>query len=586
MKKIRTEWNLKLLYQSINDPRIELDLQSIEKQCGQFAEKWSTRNDYLKQIKVLLQAIVEYQTVMETVGDARPVAYFMLGRDNDARQTKLQGKISQAQERVTRAINRVLFFEIQLGTLAVVMQEKIRKERVFAPYIYFFEKIWAQARHRLSDNQEQIMALKSEPAYQLWIAANSNLVAQQQVLWKKKLIPINQAVGMIASLPPADRKKLQGIVNSQLKSISFLATAELNAVCINKKIDDQLRAFTKSYSATISDYENNEAVIESMMQLIASHQKTVHDFYKLKAEVMEVPQLNYCDVNVTLATKRREISFEQGVAIVMRAFEKVHPKYAEIFRTYLENGQIDVYPRMGKQGGGYCWGGYKQATFILLNWTHDFRSVMTLAHEMGHAIHREFAKSQTVFYEAHPISIAEVASTLFENFVFEELLLELSPDEQRMARLNRVQDSIATVFRQGAYFAFEQAMHERIRSEGQISAEDLARTMTRELKKHFGNHVVVSDDDGYFFVRYSHARWFFYVYSYAYGKLISNVLYKKYTADNQFIEKINEFLSAGGSQSPEAIFKSIGVDTANDSFWKEGLESLNDEVRQLKKLFK
>jgi oligoendopeptidase F len=586
MKKIRTQWNLKLLYQSIKDPKIDNDVQVIERACNSFSKQWSSRTDYTQQSKVLLKALSDYQQVMECVGDAKPVAYYMLARDIDTTNTRLSAKISQIQERITQATNQVLFFEIQLGHIAPSMQQQIRRDTSFAKYLYFLEKIWTLAKHRLTDGQEQVMALKSEPAYQLWIAANNNLVAQQEIVWKKKLIPINQAIAMIASLSPSDRKKLHSSVNEKLKSISFLAAAELNAVCINKKIDDQLRSFVKPYSATICDYENDESVIESMMQLIAEHQKYAHEFFKLKAEVMGVKQLHYCDMNVTLAVKHREISFEQGVAIVMRAFEKVHPQYAEIFKTYLENGQIDVYSRVGKQGGGYCWGGYNQATFILLNWTNDFRSVMTLAHEMGHAIHREYAKAQTVFYEAHPISTAEVASTLFENFVFEELVSELPPNEQRMMRLNRVQDSISTVFRQGAYFGFEQTMHKRIRAEGQISRDDLAHIMAVELKKHLGNHVVVTDDDGYLFVQYSHARWFFYVYSYAYGKLISNVLYKKYLEDRTFIKQINQFLSAGGSQSPEAIFKSIGVDTTQEAFWKEGLEAIGNQVKILNKEFK
>lgn len=586
MKKIRTEWNLKLLYRSATDPQIEEDLNAIESICSRFAKQWSDRSDYLTDYQVLLTVLKEYQKVMECVGDAKPVAYFMLARDINTQNIVLNAKISQAQERVTLATNKVFFFEIKLGKLTPRFRDHIRNDGSFTPYKYFLEKIWAQAPHRLTDDQEQIMALKSEPAYQLWVAANNKLVAEQQILWKKKYIPINQATGIIASLPAADRQKLHQLVTNQLKAISFMATAELNAVCINKKIDDQLRSFANPYSATISDYENSEPVVESMMRLIADNQKHAHNFFKLKAQVMSMKQLRYCDINVTLATRRKVISFEEGVAMVMKTFKKIDPRYAAIFQSYLENGQIDVYARVGKQGGGYCWGGYNQATYILLNWTNDFRSVMTLAHEMGHAIHREFAKSQNVFYEAHPISIAEVASTLFENFVFEELVAELPKNEQRMARLNRVQDAVATVFRQGAYFAFEQQMHDQIRSEGQVSGEHLAQIMAQELKKHLGNHVQVTNDDGYLFVKYPHARWFFYVYSYAYGKLISNVLYKRYLEDKTFIEKINQFLAAGGSQSPEAIFKSIGIDTSQEPFWKEGIEAIGDEIKNLRKDFK
>jgi oligoendopeptidase F len=79
---------------------------------------------------------------------------------------------------------------------------------------------------------------------------------------------------------------------------------------------------------------------------------------------------------------------------------------------------------------------------------------------------------------------------------------------------------------------------------------------------------------------------FFYVYSYAYGQLISKALYKKYQADHSYIHEIKKFLSAGGSKSPEDIFKDIGIDTTKPEFFVEGLESIEEDIKRLKKLIK
>lgn len=583
MKKIQTIWNLSLLYKSATDPAIEKDIRIIEVACEKFSTRWKDRTEYLKNEKVLLEVLIEYKEVMHHVGDAKPVSYFMLARDIDSANNFLNAQISKIQERITRATNELLFFEISLGNISPALRIKILKNSFLKEFNYFLEKIWKSAIHRLSDGEEKIMALKSEPAYQLWLAANEKLVDEQEIFWKGNLVPIHQATGMMSSLTMANRRKLHALICSNLKSISFLATAELNAVVINKKIDDALRLFEKPYSATILDYENDENAVDAMIRLIGSHQKYSHEFYKVKADLLELDHLEYSDIAVTVAAKKISISFEKGAEIVSRALGKVDVRYKQIFEEFLYNGQIDVYARVGKRGGGYCWGGYNRPTYILLNWTDDFHSVMTLAHEMGHAIHREFSKSQNVMYEAHPISTAEVASTLFENFVFEELVSELSPKDKILAEMNRIQDSIATIFRQAAYFEFELEMHKMIRKDGQVSSSDLARLMQQSLKKHLGKVFQITEDDGYLFVRYSHARWFFYVYSYAYGNLISNVLYANYQKDSSFIENINQFLSAGGSTSPEAIFASIGVDTSDESFWKQGLDEVGSKITKLKK---
>ncbi len=103
---------------------------------------------------------------------------------------------------------------------------------------------------------------------------------------------------------------------------------------------------------------------------------------------------------------------------------------------------------------------------------------------------------------------------------------------------------------------------------------------------YLGSSFKLTDLDGYFFVSWSHIRRFFYVYSYAYGQLISKALYKKYKEDKTYIEKIKQFLSAGGSKSPEDIFKDIGIDTSKPEFFIEGLKSIEEDIKNLETLIK
>ena len=96
--------------------------------------------------------------------------------------------------------------------------------------------------------------------------------------------------------------------------------------------------------------------------------------------------------------------------------------------------------------------------------------------------------------------------------------------------------------------------------------------------------VDVGEDDGYTFVTWSHLRYFFYVYSYAYGQLISRALFEKWKTDKSYAKKIEQFLSAGRSMSPENIFKSIGIDTSDPDFFESGLKSIENDIKKLEKL--
>ena len=208
---------------------------------------------------------------------------------------------------------------------------------------------------------------------------------------------------------------------------------------------------------------------------------------------------------------------------------------------------------------------------------------MTFGHEMGHAIHSEFSRSQPVFYEGYSMTTAETASTLFEAFVFQNQFEKLNDEEKIIALHDKIQDDIQTIFRQIACFNFELEMHKTIREKGNMSKEELATLMNKHMKSYIGD-MELTEKDGYFFVHWSHLRRFFYVYSYAFGQLASKALHKKYMEDNTYIEKIKQFLSAGGSMSPEDIFKSIGVDMTKPDFWKKGIESIAEDITLLEAL--
>ena len=118
-----------------------------------------------------------------------------------------------------------------------------------------------------------------------------------------------------------------------------------------------------------------------------------------------------------------------------------------------------------------------------------------------------------------------------------------------------------------------------------MSKEELALCMNKHMKSYIGE-VDLKEKDGYFFVGWPHIRYFFYVYSYAFGQLASKALYKKWEEDKSFIEQIKKFLSLGGSMSPEDIFKSIGVDVKNPAFFKKGIKSIEDDIKLLERLVK
>jgi oligoendopeptidase F len=92
-----------------------------------------------------------------------------------------------------------------------------------------------------------------------------------------------------------------------------------------------------------------------------------------------------------------------------------------------------------------------------------------------------------------------------------------------------------------------------------------------------GDSVEQSTGSENWWVYWSHIRYFFYVYSYASGLLISKSLQSAVKKDPSFIAKVKGFLSAGLSESPKNIFAELGIDITDRRFWDRGL----DEVEKL-----
>lgn len=585
MKKIiKTEWNFKLFYKSDKDPQIEKDFKTFEKAVVAFEKKYRNNNQYLKNQEKLLSACKDYESLTSMPEFIKPYFYFSLRRDVSSQDSFYEAKVNEYQEKLSRINNRIIFFGLSLGKIEKSKQKEFLKNIKLKKYHYYLKKIFEDAKYNLSESEEKIINLYNIPARSMWADGFSKVLSNQEVKFRGKLIPISEAFGLLSNLKTKERRDLNHKINQKLIANSDFCEAEINAVYTVKKISDELRGFENPYQSTVRGYENEEKVIDNLVKVVTDNYKISHRFYKIKKKLLGENALQYGDRAASVGTIKKSFSFEETVNIVSSAFLKADKKYSDIFNKYLENGQIDVYPKKGKRGGAYCWGSYGLPVFVLLNQTDNYNSVLTLGHEMGHAIHTEFAHSQPPIYADYSMSVAETASTLFENFVFEEVYDRLSTKEKVIALHNRINDSIATIFRQIACFNFEKELHETIRRNGYCSKEDMAKMMNKHMKSYLGPDFDLKEEDGYFFVNWSHIRRFFYVYSYAYGCLISSALYREYKKDKNFKDKIEQFLKAGGSKSPEDIFADIGVDIRNPKFFENGLKDIEEDIKRLEKL--
>jgi len=586
------EWDLSPLFSGDGDPRIEKDMKRVETESYRFIRKWKSRKDYLFEPRVLREALDEYERWRRSCGfDGDAGYYFWLRTEQDQNSPELKARFNKIEEFSRRIENDMQFFQLRIAKIPRVRQRIFLSHRGLAPYRHFLDRIFAEAKYLLSEPEEKILNLKSSTSYSSWIKMTFGFLAREE---RRVLLEgggagtrtLSEIVSLMNSREKKVRDSAARTFNSILARYADVAEAEINSVLANKRTDDELRKVPRpDLSRHIAD-DVESAVVDALVKTVSGKFDIPARFYRLKARLMGVRRLRYHERNVPYGKIGSKYSFASSRELIRRVLRNLHADFAAIFEGFLAKGQIDVRPRKGKASGAFCAHHLmSQPTYILLNHTDELSDALTLAHELGHGINNELIrKRQNALNFGTPTSTAEVASTFMEDFVLQEIIGK-ADDESRLAiMVKKLDDDVSTIFRQIACYLFEGELHAEFRKKGYLSKEEIGRMFGRHMSAYMGDAVEQSKGSENWWVYWNHIRYFFYVYSYAGGLLISKSLQNSVKADPRFIVEVKDFLSAGLSDSPRNIFLKLGIDIGDAVFWERGLAEVDHLLRETESL--
>lgn len=583
MKQI--QWNLKELFDNDNDPGIEAEKQRVEEKSCHFINRWKDRTDYLEEPAILKQALDEYESWERECGTDGDWGYYVWLRTQQDQNDPALKAASGRLENFSRKIrNNIQFFTLRIAKIPPEKQEEFLRTRGLLEYRHFLCRIFAEAKYMLSESEEKILNMKSSTSYSNWVKLTSGFLAKEDcsVLLEDGSKGVKNISEMLSLLDSKNRK----VRDSSAKALNIIfskyaeiAEAELNSVLENRQTDDELRGIPRpDLSRHISDDIESD-IVDSLIDTVSSRFSIAHRFYEMKAKLLGRKRLKYHERNAEYGDIMRRYPYNTSLRLIDRVFKHLDPEFSEILSMFIKKGRFDVYPRKGKGSGAFCAHHLiSQPTYIMLNHTDKLNDVLTLAHELGHGINNELVrKKQNALHFGTSTATAEVASTFMEDFVLQEIL-HRADDELRLAILvKKINDDVSTIFRQVACYRFEKELHHDFRAKGYLSKEEIGSLFRKHMASYMGPFVEHTAGSENWWVYWSHIRYFFYVYSYAGGLLISKALQHSVKENPFFISKVKEFLSAGLSDSPRNIFRKLGIDIGNAVFWHKGL----DEVEHL-----
>jgi oligoendopeptidase F len=584
--KVKETWDLTLYYKNDRDPQIEKDVAATESAYFTFAKKWRGKA-FTADVDLLLAALKESEAMAGNPTFSRATRYFWLRSCINTKDTNATKQLALIQNRLRKASDAVLFFSLELAKVSKAAQKQFLTEPKLAAYRYYLDRLFAGAAHHLSEPEEKIISLKSRQASGRWVDMTDKIITERHITWKGKSVALPEAIELINVQSFADKPKLWKLIIKEMRQIGEVAEHELNAIVTDARTEDDLRGYKTPYSATVQSYQDSEEALQSLRDVVGKKGFALsRKFYEIKAAYHGVPHLDYSQRNESIG-KDATIPFAEAMTICRDVFYDVNPLYGTLFDAMLESGQIDVWPRSGKSGGAFMSAQSGQPINVFLNHVTDFKSLETLAHEMGHAIHaRRSMDSQSPFYDGHSIVTAETASTLFENLVFDAVYEQVDDHTKFVLLHDRILRDISTIQRQIAFFNAELDIHESVMREGGLTNEEFAALMNKHLASYLGKGIKLTPDDGYTYVYVSHLRYGFYTYSYAYGLLMSSIMASRFREDRAYGQTIDTFLCSGESKLIKDIYKDAGIDTSKTATFEAALTKLEQDIKAFQKLAK
>lgn len=556
------KWNLSSLYES--DEAWEEDLKKVD----ETAMKVAAYQGKLNSVETVLECLRASTDLSRLISNL--FTYANLRKSEDTRAEDAQKMYMRVYMNYVKAVSSIAFMEPEFLSLPEETIELIVNDPALKEYRFMLENLKRRKPHTLSAREEQLLASFGEVfAAPGEIASNlqdADLVFEDALDFEGNAHEMSSAAfGPL--MMSADRTLRENAFNSMYKAYrQHINTfgASYSGQIKAAVAEAQARNYASSRAMSMAHENIPVEVYDNLIATVREFMPAMHRYVRLRKRLLGVEELHYYDVYVPLVqTKEKHYSYEDAKQMVLDAVAPLGKEYCDTVRNGFNDNWVDVYPNKGKSSGAYSSGTYDSNPFIMMNFTGTLDSVSTLAHEMGHSMHTWFSKKhQPVQYADYTLFVAEVASTVNENLMIEQLLQKTEDPEERLSLLNQYLENFkGTVYRQTMFAEFEKEAHAMAERGEALDPSSLSKMYFKLLQDYFGPDMVIDEASAYEWSRIPHFYRPFYVYKYSTGYSTAVALSEEILHEGEAaVKRYLEFLSMGGSQYPLDELKHAGVD--------------------------
>ena len=562
------------------DPQFMWDLTSMYATDEEWEKALSTLEESIRKAAAFQGRLTDAQSIAAYLDAATELGrtlsnlycYASMRRSEDTRAEAAQSMYARINANYVKAISAIAFAEPEILSLPQQTLDDIADQECLKNHRFTLEKLLRQKPHTLSAAEEQLLAGFGEvfgaPAEIADNLQDADLVFDSVQDGEGHTVEVTGS-NYITLQMSQDRTLRERAFRSYYKGYrqhsNTFAAAYAGAVKA-ATAEAAARHYASSRAMSMAGENIPTEVYDNLVSAVRAHLPAMYRYVALRKKILGLDELHYYDVYAPLVGERKEsYTYGQAQQMVLDAVAPLGEDYQALVKKAYAERWIDVYPNKGKSGGAYSSGTYDSNPYILMNFTGTLDSVSTLAHEMGHSMHTWHSNhAQPPQYADYTLFVAEVASTVNENLMIEQLLKQEQDPARRLYLLNQYLENFkGTVYRQTMFAEFEREAHAMAERGEALSPAALNSLYAGLVKDYFGPELVMDEEVQYEWARIPHFYRPFYVYKYATGYSTAVALSEAILTEGESaVKRYREFLSMGGSAYPLDELRHAGVDLA------------------------
>ncbi len=571
-------WNLDVIYRGFDDPAFAADMEKLEKLVKDYTA-FAGELDEQAPLDGLKKGIALEEAL--TVLTAKLGEYASLRQSVNTRDAEAGSRLGQVMQRISGAAGAQAQWREWVSKIPDLMV-LVAGDETLKDYTFLFERLLRNSTHLLGSLGEQISARLSMSGSSAWSDLQGYLTSTVPVSYNGGTTNLSAIRNLAYDPDPAVRKAAYEAELSCYDRIKDSVAFALNSIKLETISDCQLRGYGSPLDRTLEQSDMKRQTLDAMLGAMEESMPKFRQYLRAKGKALGHENgLPWYDLFAPMGKSAAQYTAEDAKKILVELFSTFDQELADMVARAFDESWIDFYPRDGKTGGAFCAGveciGQSR---ILTNFDGTFGSIVTLAHELGHAFHNQCIRTHRPLNRDYSMPVAETASTFNECVVMEAAIRQAKSRDEELALIeSQLQDVTQIICDIYSRYLFESMVLEH-REQQFMDADTLCGMMIKAQEQSYGDGLDAGFRHPYMWICKSHYYGAtFYNFPYAFGGLFARGLYAQYEREGAaFVPKYKKLLRTTTVATAEDVAKVAGIDLTDKEFWRGALQTVAQQI--------